>query len=281
MPFEPIFFNDQWSPLDKTSVSPLDRGYLFGDGIYEVIPCYEGKPFRLTDHLQRLANGLRFVEIDNPYTDEQWHKLVQQAINNRQTKDCIVYLQVTRGTQEARDFFITDTLSSPQVLLYSDAFKPLSIEQIVKGIKVCTMDDPRWKHCSIKTTNLLGSVLARIKAKKMGCDDTVYIRDGLLTESAASNVFVIIDDQIVTPPLNDNILPGITRKVLIELFEANKLPFQERPIKAEELPKVQALWLSASKAELSPVYQIDDQTLPTKHPLFLQILEAFKKQTTA
>ena len=272
---EPIYHNGTWNLLSEVCVHPLERGYLMGDGVYEIIPCYQGKPLYLADHLERLNNSLRAIGMKNLYNYAQWEALVMQSLQPAKTENNAVYIQLSRGVQMPRDFVIADDIEA-SVLLYAQGFNPPNEQQVQTGIKAITLQDMRWHRCDIKAITLLGSVLARKEAQDRGCQDAVYMRDGLLTESTASNLFVVIDGTIYTPKLSTNLLAGITRKICLNLLNQSPFTVKEADIPIEQIPKIQSAWLTSSTRELLPISYLDEHKLDTQNAAFTWLYECFQ-----
>ncbi len=257
---EPIaYLNGSYLPLSQARVSVLDRGFLFGDGVYEVIPAYGGKPFQLARHLERLENSLRAIRMEPPLNNEQWASILSEILQGE--NDQAVYLQVTRGTAEKRAHaFPTDT--QPTVLAWAT---PID-NSPPQPAKVITHPDIRWQWCHIKAITLLANVLLRQQAVDQDCQEAILIRDGQVTEGAASNVFATIDGTLVTPAKGPHLLPGVTRDLILELADANGIPYQERPLAAEELSAAGEIWLTSSTRELVPVVELDHHPVGSGRP---------------
>jgi len=218
-----VFLNGEFLPLSKATVSVLDRGFLLGDGIYEVIPVYSGKLFRLDQHLQRLDSSLKGVQITPPYSHEEWEKILTELVGRTEGDDQSVYLQITRGVAPIRDHQFPENIT-PTVFAMSNPFSLPSSALLEKGISVITLEDIRWKHCNIKAITLLAKVPSRQQALDEGAMDAILVRDGEAIEGAASNLFIVKDNTILTPPKSEKLLPGITRDLILELAQANNIP---------------------------------------------------------
>ena len=196
---------------------------MLGDGIYEVIPVYSGKLFRLDQHLQRLDSSLKGVQITPPYSHEEWEKILTELVGRTEGDDQSVYLQITRGVAPIRDHQFPENIT-PTVFAMSNPFSLPSSALLEKGISVITLEDIRWKHCNIKAITLLANVLSRQQALDEGAMDAILVRDGEAIEGAASNLFIVKDNTILTPPKSEKLLPGITRDLILELAQANNIP---------------------------------------------------------
>ncbi len=250
-------------PLAQARLSPLDRGFLFGDGVYELLPVYAGVPFRLADHLRRLRRSLEAVRIPSPHSDAEWGRLVERLCSANGGGDLAVYIQVTRGSPEQRSHeFPAQT--RPTVFAMVSALPPRGAH--ARGVSAVTAEDPRWSRCDIKAVSLLPNVLLRQQAVDAGAYEAILHRNGLVTEGAASTVFTIRDGVLATPRLHEGLLPGVTREVILELAERHGLAYQCRPIAVEELAEAQEVWLSSSSKEVLPVVSLDGHPIGDGRP---------------
>ncbi|WP_448210897.1 D-amino acid aminotransferase [Colwellia sp. MEBiC06753] len=251
-----VYLNGEFIAKSEAKVSVLDRGFLFSDSIYEVIPVYQGKLFRLFEHLNRLHYCLDSIKLASPYTDKQWQQLIEQVITKNGGGNLSIYIQVTRGCDIERNH-INPQNSQATVLIMP---MPLSTSvAALKAIKVTLLDDFRWQHCDIKTTALLGNILLRNEADARGFDEAILKRDQQVTEATSSNVFIVKQQEIYTPPKNNLILAGITRDLIIELVKSASIKVHETPINVKQLLQADEVWISSSTREISPVCQIDDK----------------------
>lgn len=259
------YLNGEYLPLSRARVPVMDRGFLFGDGVYEVIPVYAGKLFRLHHHLKRLNNSLDAVRIDNPLTAAAWGNMLQQLVKQNGGGDQAIYLQVTRGVAARRDHaFPADT--TPTLFAMSTPV-PESIDiNSIPGAAAITLPDIRWKLCNIKAITLLPNVLLRQQAIDAGCAEAILIKDGFAVEGAASNLFIVRHGLLITPPNGPALLPGITRDLIIELAANNAIPFREADISEDELFSADEIWLTSSTREISPVIQLDDHSITNGRP---------------
>ncbi len=276
-----VFLNGKFLPESKAHVSVLDRGFIFGDGIYEVIPVYGGKLFRFHEHLSRLQNSLDAIRIINPLSAPEWEKTLTELIHLNSDGDQSLYLQITRGSAK-RDHALPDN-PTPTVFAMCNELKPLAAEIINEGVAAITVDDIRWSRCHIKATSLLPNVLLRQEALDQGAAEAILIRDGQATEGAASNLFAVIDGVITTPPKGPMLLPGITRDLVLELTGSNALPCQEKTISLAELQQADEIWLTSSTKEILSVTQLDSQPITDGKPgpLYQRLLALYQdyKQT--
>jgi len=252
-----VYLNGEFTPAESATVSVFDRGYLFGDGVYEVIPVYAGKVFLLQAHLQRLKNSLAAVRIDNPHDDGQWQAIIEELILLNGQGDQAVYLQVTRGAAP-RDHVFPEGVS-PGVFLMSNPLKPVDASWKQQGIRTISVEDIRWQRCDIKAIALLANCLMKQRAQDAGAQEALLINAGMLTEGSASNAFVVIDGTIMTAPKSEKILPGITRDVVIELAHEAGIPLQESFVSEMALRQADEIWITSSTKEIVPVTQLDEQ----------------------
>lgn len=263
-----VYLNGQYLPLFEAKVSVLDRGFLFGDGVYEVIPVYSGNIFRIQEHLKRLDNSLAEIRLDNPYSVEQWLTIFEAFLDK--SKDQSIYLQITRGVAAKRDHAFPEQVK-PTVFVMCSDIKPF--EGKITGIKAITLDDTRWELCNIKAITLLANILLRQEAIDEGCAEAILVKQGYVTEGAASNVFVVIDGVLMTPPSNASILPGITRDVILELAGKNMISCSEQVISVEALALASEIWVTSSTREIIPVVELDGKKVGDGKPgpLFKQM----------
>jgi D-alanine transaminase len=259
-----VYLNGEYLPLDEAKVSVLDRGFIFGDGVYEVIPAYGTKPLRFAHHMQRLQNSLDAIRIQNPLTNEQWLEIINKLISATDSQDQSVYLHVTRGVA-SRDHQFPDD-SKPTVFVMSNVLHPVDSKLLEKGISAVTLDDIRWQHCNIKAIALLPNILLRQQAVDKDAKEAILIRDGHMTEGAASNVFIVKDGVIKTPPKDNKLLPGITRDLVVELAHSHKMKIEETPITENEFLAADEIWLTSSTKEVLPVTQINAKQVGNGKP---------------
>jgi D-alanine transaminase len=259
------YLNGTFLPLEDASVPVMDRGFLFGDGVYEVIPVYAGRLFRLAHHLQRLRNSLQAVHIDNPLADSDWETMLTELVSRNATPDQAVYLQVTRGVAAKRDHaFPADT--QPTLFAMSTPMAASADIDSIAGAIAITLPDVRWKLCNIKAITLLPNVMLRQQAVDAGAVEAILIKDGYAIEGAASNVFIVKNGLLITPPNGPALLPGITRDLIIELAANHAMPFREADITEAELFAADEIWLSSSTREISPVTLLDDTVISAGKP---------------
>ena len=250
-----VYLNGQFLPLEEAKVSVLDRGFIYGDGVYELVPVYGRRPYRLPQHLARLQRSLDGIRLANPHTGAEWEAIIAKLIGRMAFADQGVYLQVTRGAAKRDHAFPAGV--APTVFMMSNPLVLPSREQIERGVAVVTAADERWLHCDLKTISLLGNVLARQLAVDAGATETVLFRNGYLTEASASNVLLVRDGVIVAPPKDNQILPGITYDVAFELAREAGLPIEVRAVSKDEALAADEMWLSSSTKEVLAVTSLD------------------------
>ncbi len=250
-----VYLNGKFLPQEEATVSILDRGFMLGDGVYELIPVYRRIPFRLNEHLRRLQHSLDGIRLPNPMRDSEWRQVITQVINLHESDNQSVYLQVTRGAAP-RDHAFPKTVS-PTVLVMSNPLNSPDPLQIENGICVVSSQDLRWGRCDLKTIGLLPNVLAKQKAVEAGCVECILFREGVLTEGAASNIFVVKDDVILAPVKDHRMLPGITYDLVIELARADNIPVVVRDIAESEARTADELWLTSSSREVQAIVELD------------------------
>jgi D-alanine transaminase len=250
---------------DDARISPFDRGFLFGDGIYEVVPSYNGKPFRLEAHFERLQSGLDALGIANPYPRARWTQLVHELIAANGGGDMGIYLEVTRGTGRGRDF-LPEPDMAPTVFGFCWRLGAPRPEQFQRGIAAVTLQDIRWARCDIKSTALLGPVLLRMEAARRGADEAILVRGSYLAEGSSSAVFVTREGSIVTPPASHERLPSITAVVVADVLNALSLPLHVREVQLDELFTADEIWVASSTREGLPVTLLDGKAVGTGKP---------------
>ncbi len=255
-----VYLNGEFLPIEKARVSVTDRGFLFGDGVYEVIPVYAGHLFKLQHHLQRLHNSLRGIGMANPHTQSEWQEILTRLTAQLGSSDQALYLQVTRGCTDVRDHAWPENIE-PTIYARTKPLKTPTAEEKRRGIHAITLDDPRWKLCNIKAITLLANVLARHEAKQAGAQEAILISDDLATEGAASNLFIVRDKLLMTPPKSDSLLPGITREIVLELAKRHGIPYAEANIAAGDLHTADEIWMSSSTKEILPVLKLNGQSI--------------------
>ena len=253
-----VYLNGDYLPLDQAKISVLDRGFLFGDGVYEVIPAYAGRLFRLEQHLSRLDRSLESILMQNPLSHDEWETALNRLLQKNQDQDYAVYLQITRGAAQGRDHAFPPDLKPTTFAMAYPASQP-DAELVARGGSAITLPDIRWHLCHIKAITLLGNVLLRQQASADGAVEAILIRDGYAYEGSTSNIFVVRDGRLTTPPDSDLLLPGVTRDLVIELAEANNLSLNLAPIAERELSTADEIWLTSSTKEVLPITRLNDE----------------------
>ena len=248
-------FNGELLPLDQIRISPLDRGFIFGDGVYEVIPAYGGRLLRAREHFNRLQRSMDEIGLANPHSVDGWIAEVKRLLAHHPGNQS-VYIQVTRGVPPKRDHVIPKGLAPTVFMMVSPLATP-SAEMVEKGVACVSARDFRWEKCHIKSTSLLGNVLARQISADAGATETILFRDGWLTEAAASNVFIVKDGAVAAAPQDEHILLGITYELLTDLAREGKLRFDIRPVAEAEVRAADEIWLSSSTKEVLAVTTLD------------------------
>jgi D-alanine transaminase len=259
------FLNGTFLPLQDARVPVMDRGFLFGDGVYEVIPVYAGKLFRLDRHLKRLRNSLAAIRIENPLSNAEWENMLTELVNHNEDPDQAVYLQVTRGVAAKRDHAFPPDCK-PTVFAMSTPMAASVDIGTISGAVAVTLPDIRWKLCNIKAITLLPNVMLRQQAIDSGAAEAILIRDGYAVEGAASNIFIVKDGMMITPPNGPTLLPGITRDLVIELAANHAVAFREADISEAELFSADEIWLTSSTREISPVTLLDETVISNGKP---------------
>ncbi len=257
-PTQEVFLNRSFLPIGEARVSVMDRGFLFGDAIYEVIPAYGGRLFRLDQHLRRLADSLAGIRMTDPMGKAAWESALTRLVSQYPGRDVGVYLQVTRGPAAKRDHAIPDRVE-PTVFAMANPIDPPDAELSQRGAAAVMLDDIRWRLCNIKATTLLANVLLRQEAKDRQAIEAILVREGQATEGAASNLFVVRDGLLITPPKSPFLLPGITRDLVLELAAEDGIPHAETSVSAEQLRSADEIWLTSSTKEIVPVTRLDGE----------------------
>ena len=272
-----VYLNGQFVALADAKISVLDRGFIYGDGVYEVVPVYRRRPFRMAQHLARLQYSLDGIRLVNPHTSAQWQKLIADLIERQPFDDQAVYLQVTRGVAKRDHAFPAGI--TPTVFMMSNPLVVPSGEQVERGVAVVTAQDNRWLRCDLKTTSLLGNVLMRQLAVDHSAVETVMFRDGHLTEASASNVLIVRDGNVIAPPKDNLILPGITYDAALEVAKAAGISLEVRAIPHAEAMSADEMWLSSSTKEVLAITTVDGRPFGGGKPgsVFRRVYDAFQQ----
>jgi D-alanine transaminase len=261
-----VYLNGQFLPPEEARVPVLDRGFIFGDGVYEVIPVYSRRPFRLAEHLRRLQHSLDGIRLTNPHSDPEWASLIQQLVERNEGEDQYLYLHITRGVAR-RDHAFPNPPVPPTVFIMSNPLPAPPSATLRAGVCAVTAADNRWLRCDIKSIALLPNVLLRQAAVDAGCAETILIRDNsFMTEGAASNIFVVKNGTLLAPPKDNLMLPGITYDVILEIAQANGIPCQVRRIGMAEVFDADELLLTSSTKEVLPITRLDGQPVGSGEP---------------
>ncbi|MDP1558338.1 MAG: D-amino acid aminotransferase [Nitrosomonas sp.] len=271
-----IYLNGKLMPIEEACIPVLDRGFIFGDGVYELIPVYSRKLFRLHHHLHRLQHSFDGIRLMNPYSNAQWQDLLEQVIANNKTEDQSLYLHVTRGVAKRDHAFPQNT--PPTVFVMSNPLLAPPQELLLSGVAAICAIDNRWIRCDIKAISLLPNVLLRQLAVDANAIETILIRDGFLTEGAASNIFVIKDKVLLAPPKNHLMLAGITYDVVLELAAENNIAYEVREISEDELRHADEILLTSSTKEIMAVTRLDDEQVGDGKPgaIFKQLHQLYQ-----
>ena len=272
-----VFLNGKLLPLEEAKIPVLDRGFIFGDGVYELVPVYSRVAFRLDEHLARLERSLGETRIRNPYSRAQWREAVYQLVDAQEFEDQGVYFQVTRGVARRDHAFPKD--AEPTVFMMSNPLVTPPRELVQKGASAVSALDNRWLRCDIKSISLIGNCLLRQLSDEAGAVETILFREGKLTEASASNVFIVSGGRIVSPPKSHLILPGITYDVVLELARANALPLELREVSEAEVRAADEIWVTSSSKEVLPVVTLDGRTVGDGRPgpLFTRIYQLYQE----
>jgi D-alanine transaminase len=250
-----VFLNGKFLPLEQASVSVLDRGFIFGDGVYELVPVYSRVPFRLDEHLARLERSLGEAKIRNPYSRAQWGAHIYRLIDAQAFEDQGIYFQVTRGVAKRDHAFPKNV--EPTVFMMSNPLVNPPPEQVEKGVAAVSAQDNRWLRCDIKSISLLGNCMLRQLSAESGANETILFRDARLTEASASNVFIVKRGVILAPPKSNLILPGITYDVVPELAQANSIALEFKDIAEAQVRAADELWVTSSSKEVLAIVELD------------------------
>jgi D-alanine transaminase len=257
-------FNGELLPIERIAISPLDRGFIFGDGVYEVIPVYDGAMLRGREHFERLQRSMDEIRLANPHTTDEWLAVTQQLLAHHPGNQS-VYIQVTRGAPQKRDHVMPKDLK-PTVFMMAQPLASPSKEAIENGVACITHEDFRWAKCHIKSTSLLGNILARQLSADVGATETILLRDGMLTEASSSNVFVVKAGVVAAPPQDNLILLGITYDLVTRLAAEGAVRLEIRPITEAELRAADEIWLSSSTKEVLAVTTLDGRPVGSGKP---------------
>ena len=263
---DPVYLNGRFLPLAEAGISPLDRGFLYGDGVYELIPVYSRRPFRLAEHLTRLQATLDGIRLANALDSTGWAAVVERLIVEAPWDDQSIYLQVTRGADNKRDHAFPPATVPPTAFAFSSPLITTPAAIRATGVAAITVPDDRWAHCNLKVVSLLANILARQQAVDAGCAEALLIRDGFVKEGAASNIFVAKDGVLLAPPKTRFMLPGITYDIVLELAAGHGQPLEIREIHENELRVADEVWMTSSTKEVLAITTLDGLPVGTGRP---------------
>jgi len=271
-----VYLNGNFLPIEEARIPVLDRGFIFGDGIYEVIPVYSRQPFRLQEHLHRLSNSLDSVRIPNPHTLQQWQQSIHTLIAQQDFEDQSVYLHITRGVAPRDHAFPKE--ATPTVFMMSNPLATPPAHQVAQGVPAISAVDFRWDRCDIKAISLLPNILLRQMAVDVGAVETVLFRDGKLTEGAASNIFAVAQGSILAPSKDHHLLPGITYDLILELAATHGIPVQIGHFDEARVRKADELWITSSTKEVLAITTLDGQAIGNGKPgpIFHQVYQLYQ-----
>ena len=267
------FLNDKYIDIKDAKISPLDRGFLFGDAIYEVIIAIDKKPFELNAHISRLKKNISTLKYS--LKDEiNLKEIILEVISRNKFLNQVIYVQISRGTDPIRDHIPSNDLS-PTIFVSSHELK--TDFSISSGEKAILLEDFRWRKGQIKTTSLLANVIYKSEANQKGVFEAILFDNGFITEGSVSNVFCCIENKIITPPLTENILPGVTRKVILELLQETSIEYEESKIPIDSFPLAKEIWVTNSTRGIIPIIELDGKKIGSGLPgeKYLQISKAF------
>ena len=276
-----VFLNGKFMPVEEARVPVLDRGFIFGDGVYELIPVYSRVPFRMDEHLARLERSLAAVRIRNPYSRAEWRDIILQLVAKQSFEDQGVYFQVTRGVAKRDHAFPKD--AAPTVFVMSNPLVNPPRELVERGAAAVTAVDDRWHRCDIKSISLIGNCLLRQASADAGAAETILFRDGKLTEASASNVFIVKGGVTLSPPKSNLILPGITYDVIAEIVQSAGLACEYRDVSEAEVRGADEIWVTSSSKEVLAIVTLDGKPVaggkpgPVFHRVFA-LYQEFKQK---
>jgi D-alanine transaminase len=277
MPLPLVWLDGRLLPLEEARISPLDRGFLFGDGAYEVLPVYGGRAYRFEAHMARLECSLAEIRMPAPLDSAGWLRVFGRLVHGNGGGDLLLYVQVTRGVEPERNH-VPQPATRPTIFASVQKLPLVAASAIESGVAAVTAADIRWSRCDIKSTSLLGNVLLRWLAADAGATETILHRDGMLTEGSASSVHVVRDGRILTPPQTNAILPGTTRGVIFELAEREGIPSERRAVTETELRAADELLIASAGGGILAVVTLDGRPVGAGRPgpVFRRIFAAFR-----
>lgn len=275
-----VYLNGEYLPQEQAKISVFDRGFLFGDAIYEVIPVFNGHCLRVQEHLARMQRSLQAVHMHNPLTNAQWLELLEQLMqrNAEFLPNLAIYIEISRGAQSKRSHPIPKDYQ-PTVVAFCIANQPMSAEVLAKGFSAITLANPRRRDCHIKAVTLLPNILALHEAHSQQAIEAILLDGDQVLEGCSSNVFAVKQGVVITPPANEQILGGITRELVLEILEKNNLAHEARPLTKQELLQADEVWLTSSMKEIAPVTEIDKQVIGNGQagPMWQQVFQLYQQ----
>ena len=259
-----VYLNGEFTPLSEAKIPVLDRGFIFGDGVYEVIPVYQRKMFRAKQHMARLFRSLDAIRIPNPHTEDEWMALIEQVTRAHPADTQLVYMQVTRGVAKRAHAFPAD--ATPTVFIMTNAFSPPNAQTVDNGVACVTAEDLRWQRCDIKSISLLGNVLAAQHAAENAALEAIQFRDGFLTEGASSNIWIVSKGGVHGSPKDTHILEGIRYGLMDELCAARGIPFASRPLTRDDVFCADEILITSAGREILAVTRIDGKPVGDGRP---------------
>ena len=259
-----VYLNGEFLPIEQAKISVLDRGFIYGDGVYELVPVYGRKSFRLPQHLTRLQHSLDGIRLANPHSDAQWTSIIGEIIARQPYENQGVYFQVTRGVAKRDHTFPKDV--PPTVFMMSNPLATPSADQVERGVACITAEDNRWRRCDLKTIQLLPNVVAKQRASRAGAYAAILVRDGMVTEGAHTNVFVVQGGVLRTHPAGPGILGGITREIILEIAGELGMPVRDEAVRAAELPSATEVFFTGTTTDVVPVVKLDGKQLGDGRP---------------
>ncbi|MBL4681680.1 MAG: aminotransferase class IV [Pseudomonadales bacterium] len=253
------YLNGEWQAVEEAKISVLDRGFLFGDGVYEVIPVYKKKPFTLDLHLKRLNDSLKEIKLSNPRTTQEWTDLIMEGIERSGEQNAALYLQITRGADTKRNFVYPEKVVHTVFMMVSAA--SILERKVIKPYHFITLEDFRWNKGHIKSISLIAAGMIKNEAITQGADDAVLIKNGKVTECSAANIFIVLNGALITPPKSKYLLQGITRDQIIKVAISGGIKVEEREITPEELKQADEMFMTRSTHEAWPVGSLDGKPI--------------------
>ena len=277
-PLPTSYLNGEFVPLKEARISPLDRGFLYSDGVYEVMPVYEGRPFRFEAHAERLTRSLASIQMEDPHTRQEWREIISTLISRNGGGNQYVYWQVTRGAEYGRNHAPLPRIPRT-VFAFCAPLPPITASTLENGVACVTTEDTRWAYCDIKSVSLLANVLLRQQSTEVGAAETIMLKDGQLREASASAVHVVINGEIICPPRTRAILPGTTRSAMEEVAKSAGVPFKSAPVSEQQLRSANEIWITSSTREVQAVTMLDGKPVGNGKPgpVWRRVHEAWQR----